>query len=84
MEIVTEFLGKAMKHKQSLKRYNFKFIMVEQSQDKMLRILASTKFQVFYAQAEDIFNSLRVTEMARSKPEMNPIWRYKQYIMKYM
>ena len=73
-----------MKHKQSLKRYNFKFIMVEQSQDKMLRILASTKFQVFYAQAEDIFNSLRVTEMARSKPEMNPIWRYKQYIMKYM
>lgn len=49
VEIVTEFLGKAMKHKQSLKRYNFKFIMVEQSQDKMLRILASTKFQVFYA-----------------------------------
>lgn len=55
--------------------------MVEQSQDKMLRILASTKFQVFYAQAEDIFNSLRVTEMARSKPEMNPIWRYKLNIL---
>lgn len=81
VEIVTEFLGKAMKHKQSLKRYNFKFIMVEQSQDKMLRILESTKFQVFYAQAEDIFNSLRVTEMARSKPEMNPIWRYKLNIL---
>ena len=60
VEITTEFSGKAMKHRQSLKIYNFKFIMVEQSQDKMLRMPASTKFQVFYAQAEDIFNSLRV------------------------
>ena len=30
--------------------------MVEQSQDKMLGMLDSTKFKIFYAQAEDIYN----------------------------
>lgn len=81
VEIATEFSGKAMKQRQSLKTYNFKFIMAEQSQDKMLRMLASTKFQVFHAQAEDIFKSLRVKEVARSKPDMNPIWRYRLHIL---
>ena len=47
----------------------------------MLRMLASTKFQVFHAQAEDIFKSLRVKEVARSKPDMNPIWRYRLHIL---